>query len=200
MSEKKQTLRIVSPDASFVLPYIERELPGMQLVDDPDADYTVFITQDKTLLEQKPSGSVGLFCPAIVGTGMTGIAMTLAKAIAGGRLYHITGNEARVSTVHAVDVARAVKAVLGSEGDFTVTDGCDPTFHDLAEALAHRLDSRRIYTVKPRLARWIMSGALRELITTDHVENGEDFARKFDFKPVSVVEYLKTHIYDDDSL
>ena len=199
MSEKQLTLKIVTPESDFVLPYIERELPEAQIVDS-GAMYTVFITQDKALLSRKPEGSVGLFCPAIVGTGMTGLPMTLARAIARGRLYHITGKESRVSTVHAVDVARAVRSVLGAEGDFTITDGCDPTVHDLAEALAHRIDSRRIYTVKPRWARWIMSGELLELISHDRVEDGGEFAKKFDFRPVSVVEYLKTHDYDDESL
>lgn len=199
MSEEQLTLKIVTPDSEFLLPYIERELPEAKLVDS-GAIYTVFITQDKALLAQKPAGSVGLFCPAIVGTGMTGLPMTLARAIARGRLYHIAGNEARLSTVHAVDVARAVRAVLGSEGDFTVTDGCDPTFHDFAEALAHRIDSRRIYTVKPRWSRWIMSRDLLALISHDRLEDGHEFAAKFDFRPVSVVEYLKTHIYDDESL
>ena len=199
MSEKQLTVRIVTPDSEFVVPYIERELPEAQLVDS-EAMHTVFITQDKSLLQQKPEGSTGLFCPSIVGTGMTGLPMTLAKAIARGRLYHIAGNEARLSTVHAVDVARAVRAVLGTVGNFTVTDGCDPTIHDLAEALAHRINSRRIYTVKPRWARWIMSADLRDLISRDRVENGQEFAAKFDFRPVSVVEYLKTHNYDDESL
>lgn len=199
MSEEQFTLKIVTPDSEFVLPYIERELPEASIVDS-GAMHTVFITQDKALLSQKPEGSVGLFCPAIVGTGMTGLPMTLAAAIARGRLYHITGNEACLSTVHAVDVARAVRAVLGAEGNFTVTDGCNPTFHDLAEALAYRIDSRRIYTLKPRWARWVMSKDLRELITHDRVENGEEFAGKFNFRPVSVVEYLKTHNYDDESL
>ena len=45
MSDKPLKLRIVTPDSEFVLPYIERELPDVELVD-ADADITVFITQD----------------------------------------------------------------------------------------------------------------------------------------------------------
>ena len=200
MSDKPLKLRIVTPDSEFVLPYIERELPDVELVD-ADADITVFITQDINQLSHRPDETaVALHCPNIVGTGMSGKPMKMARAIASGNYYHIQGKEARLSTVHATDVAKAVALALHSPGVYTVTDLCDPTYDSLADALAHRIKDRRIYTLKGLWAKLLMSPSLRRMVSTDYTHDGSDFASRFDFKPVSVVEYLMTHVYDDESL
>lgn len=197
----KPTLRVIAAGCGFVMPYIIREMAAFEIVGDGEAaDFTVFITQDESRLSEKPSGAAGLYCPNIVGTGMTGKPMELAKAIARGRLYHIAGNGARISTVHATDVARAVALVYRCGGHHTVTDLADPTFEELAEALAVRLDSRRIYRLKRRWARFLMTRELIDMITTNDLANGSAFAAEFGFTPTPVTEYLRTHVYDDESL
>lgn len=200
MSDKSIKLRIVTPDSGFVLPYIERELPNVELVD-TEADVTVYITQDINLLSCRPDeASVALHCPNIVGTGMTGKPMQMARAIASGKYYHIQGKEACLSTIHATDVAKAVALAMNTPGVYTVTDLNDPTYDSLADALAHRIKDRRIYTLKGLWSKLLMPSSLRRMVASDDTYDGGEFALRFDFKPVSVVEYLMTHVYDDESL
>ncbi len=45
-----------------------------------------------------------------------------------------------------------------------------------------------------------MNGRLRRAITDDTTFDGSAFASDFNFKPNSVTEYLRTHVYDDESL
>ena len=197
----KPTLRVMADGCEFVLPYIVREMSDFEITGDcGPADFTVFITQDRERLIRKPEGAAGFYCPNIVGTGMNGKPMELARAIARGRLYHIADNEARISTVHATDVARAVALAFRTDTDHTVTDLADPTFGELAEAIAVRLDSRRIYRLKRRWARFLMTRELIGLITTDDLADGSAFASEFGFAPTPVTEYLTTHVYDDESL
>ena len=109
-------------------------------------------------------------------------------------------NEARLSTIHAVDVAQAVRLSLGSGVHLAVTDGAEPTFHDFAEALAWRINQKRILTLNSKWVNWIINPRLRRIITTDAVVDGHDFSAGFDFHPTPVTEYLCTHVYDDESL
>lgn len=197
----KPTLQVIANDCEFVLPYIAREMPDFELVGaDTRADHSVFITQDKSRLAEKPEGAAGFFCPNIVGTGMNGKPMELAKAIARGRLYHIAGNSARISTIHASDVARAVALAYKSSDNHTITDLADPTYEQLTEALATRIQSRRIYRLKGFWTRLLMTRELITLITTDDLADGSKFATLFDFVPTPVTKYLTTHVYDDESL
>lgn len=199
--EEKKKLKIIAPSHGFVLPYIARELPQYEIVSDGDADEcTVIISPDGTIPPEAPTDATVLLCPNIVGTGMTGLPMELAMKIADGTYFHIEGIEAHLSTIHASDVAKAVRLSLGKGGHHKVTDGSDPTYNDFAEALAFRLKNKRIMTLKPLLARFMMSKKLRELISTNRTVDGTAFAEAFDFHPIPVTEYLRTHVYDDESL
>ena len=193
----------LSPGREFVRPYIERELHGIDLLDAtagavgftvavlaPGEDVPTCLTGDVAVLE----------CPNVVGTGMSGLPMQIASAIAGGRFFHVKNADARISTIHAVDVAKAVKLVIGHPGRHVVTDGCDPTVSEFAEALAWRVNQRRIYTLKACCAKWLMDRCLFELCNTGMIADGRAFIEMFDFRPVAVTEYLRTHVYDDESL
>lgn len=198
---KEYTLYIYAPSREFVLPYIERELPEFKVEATNDINLCdVAILSPGETGKENEENRLTLICPNIVGTGMTGLPMEIARRIARGSFYHLGSNETRLSTVHASDVAKAVKAALGHKGTYTVTDGNNPTFHDFAEALAWRINHKRILTLNSKWVNWIISPALKKIITTDLTVDGSAFAEKFDFHPTPVTEYLQTHIYDEESL
>lgn len=199
--EEKKKLKIIAPDHGFILPYIIRELPEYEVVSDGDADEcTVIIAPDGTIPAHAPENATILLCPNVVGTGMTGLPMEIATRIAAGSYFHMEGVEARLSTIHASDVAKAVRLSMGKGGRYKVTDCSDPTYNEFAEALAFRLKNKRIMTLKPLLAKILIPKRLRAIISTDYTTDGSEFAELFDFHPVLVTEYLRTHIYDDESL
>ncbi len=148
--------------------------------------------------------------PAVVGTGMQGILRQLVTAIWRGNIYHIEGNDARRSVVHAVDVADAAVRCMGRDAVYNVTDGVDPSVDDLIEALAFRMGDKRVYKVTPKRAKRLtfMAGILpggikRNLLdftTTTLTFSSEKLRRDTGFEPHSVVDYLRTHNYDIDSL
>lgn len=201
--KKRKWLGVVAPGREFILPYIARQLPRYEVVSGNAADLRVEIREPGCGLSHGDAADVPtLVCPNIVGTGMTGFPMEMARRVANGTYYHIEGNEARMSTVHAVDVARAVEIIIGrAPAVYVLTDGANPTYDEFAEALAWRLNQKRILRLKPSWARWIMNRNLRRIITSDSVvPDGERFINEFDFKPNIVTEYLRTHVYDDESL
>lgn len=202
MSNSDPQINFVATGLGFLTPYICRELPGkdMEFSDLPMPEaHNIFITSDPEAVP--PTGIATILrCPNIIGTGMTGFPMELASAIAGGRYYHVPGSECRLSTVHATDIARAVAITLDAPGDYTVTDLSDPTYDALADALAHRINDRRIYTLKKAWARLVMPRSLWRRVNRNDLWNGREFADKFNFSPTPVTEYLTSHVYDDESL
>ena len=193
-------LKVFAPGREFVLPYIARELADREVVAvDSLSGCDVAVVNPGDSVPDGLSVPV-LVCPNIVGTGMAGLPMDFARRIARGSFYHLGGNEARLSTVHATDVAKAVRLSLGSSGTFVVTDGADPTYHDFAEALAWRINHKRILSLNSRWVKWLINPQLKKIITTDSVVDGSEFAARFNFRPVPVTEYLRNHVYDDESL
>lgn len=195
----------------FLLPYLNRELLREHPDDTPiPVIGGVRIFTDETAGNTDPAldsycSQNGLplaviRCPYIVGTGMKGLIMRIAAGINKGTFVHIAGNEARISVVHAVDVARAAAIAAGTQGTYTLTDTVDPSIHDLAQALAYRLSDKRIITIKPRWARLWYGAAYYNTLTTSHTASCT-FCEAFpSLLPVSVTEYLTTHVYDEKSL
>ena len=148
--------------------------------------------------------------PPVVGTGMQGILRQLVNAIWRGNVYHVEGNDARRSVVHAADVAEAAVRCAGCDATYNVTDGVDPTVDDLIEALAFRMGDKRVYTVTSKragrltfMAGILPGGMKRELLdytTTTLTFSSEKLRRELGFEPHSVVDYLRKHVYDIDSL
>ncbi len=198
----QETLHLIAPGLEFLLPYFEREFADMTVTTDDtaNADATVAVCMPGRPYPADTEKVAVLVCPNIVGTGMNGLPMEMVERIARMRHFHIQGNEARLSTIHAVDVARAARLALNTPGAHVVTDLVDPTFYDFAEALSYRLGHKRIFTLAPKWARWIMSRRWRDIITTNCIVDGQEFAQRFNFTPNSVTEYLRTHVYDDSSL
>lgn len=137
----------------------------------------------------------------ITGTGMDGFPMELARGIARGTLMHIAGNEARISVVHAVDVARLGHMLANCGEIVNLTDGTASTIDAMMEAIAHRLDDKRIYTIKPKWARLLYGKERFRRLTTTLTFSNAKAIRLTDNAPLTVVtDYLNTHIYDNESL
>lgn len=226
---------IYAPDSRFVLPYIERELPEAVLTDSAaDADLCVMLShvdvygrnegegidesavplnpvwreRERSFLAIAPDGMI-LRTADIVGTGMNGFPMELAKAIASGRFFHFPDNKAHRSVIHASDVARVIAAFVHGgipEGEriYNVTDLDNPTIHDIAEALAFRMNNKRISTLSTGPQQWMgrkwYGRKLYGLYTTTLTFSGERLRDAIHFEPVAVTRYLRTHVYDHDSL
>lgn len=87
------------------------------------------------------------------GRGMKGWAARMFAEVAGGRYIHVRGNDSRLSVVTALDVARVVAATVGMAGIFNVTDGREPCWLDLAEAMsANTGNPKRMITLPGKWA------------------------------------------------
>lgn len=150
-------------------------------------------------------------CAPVVCTGMHNPIRRLAADIYRGSYRHIADNDARTSVVHAVDVARAAVDIIGHEGIFNLTDGVDPSRHDLAEALSWRMGNKRIFTLPLSKARklarindWLpftrFDSEMLKRETTSLTFSSEKIHGILGWRPNSVTEYLRTHVYDENSL
>lgn len=149
--------------------------------------------------------------PAIVGTGMRGPLRRLVNNIYRGNYHHVDDETCRMSVVHATDIARVMREATGVKGVFNITDGVNPSRHDLVEALARRMNNKRVYTLRAKRARILAricdflpiipynSKVLAERYRTVTFDE-KRLCRAIDRRPVSVVDYLKTHEYDENSL
>ena len=150
--------------------------------------------------------------PLIVGTRMKGMVRSMVNGIYRGYYYHIQGNDARRSVVHASDVSAVVRKIAPVGGTYNVCDGVSPTVHDLAEALAYRMGDKRIYTISAKRAKLLarigdflgekspLNTKKLEHLTQTLTFNGDAITSVIDWTPNSVTEYLRTHNYDENSL
>lgn len=143
----------------------------------------------------------------IIGTGMSGWPRELAERIWKGSLMHFAGNEARVSVVHATDVAKAVAALCSSdttEGIFNITDGDNPTFRDFVDSLAFRMKDKHVSTLSTKgqllFGRFFYGKRLYRKFTTERTFDCSTLCRAIDYKPNAVTHYLRNHVYDESSL
>jgi nucleoside-diphosphate-sugar epimerase len=155
-----------------------------------------------TLCNKQGLTHIILRCPVVVGTGMNGLARTLVGAIARNRFYHVEGWDAhRLSVVHAVDIATATALTYGKTGVYNVTDGEDPDFDTLADALASRLNNKRVLKFKNIWwLRPLFNHKLDRTLRAARRYSCEALRNDFGFVPTSVTNYLLTHNYDENSL
>lgn len=151
------------------------------------------------------------FAP-IAGTGMTGRWRDTVNAIYRGIYCHVVGNTARASIIHALDAAEvAVRAAMHG-GHHYVSDNRNPTVDAIADALARRIDDKRIAVLKPRQARtlaWLTdlftlghAGARKRLErdTTDAVFTSTQILDDIDYQLRDTVGYLTSHTYTDEDI
>ena len=202
---KLPKLRLLTPGIDFIQPYIIDALSDIYEVitnDSAIADIVMAIVResDEGCVDRKVINTLLITPGTIIGTGMNGPGRALAEGIGRGCLYHIKGNEALMSVIHATALARAARMAAGTEGRFVVAEDEPVATDTLIEALATRMDGRRVYTLGPRWAAWLMSRELRALTTTDSVTTG-DFKQHFpDYEAGSACEYLTTHDYSNDTI
>jgi len=154
---------------------------------------------------------ISILRPAhIIGTGMDGIPRQIVNGIARGTYFHVQGNEARISVVHALDVARLTRIVAPVGGEYRFSDNCNPTVTELAEALSVRVNHKRIPTLSPKWAQiasrfggWlggVTTNLLATLTSDNTVSSPTDLSTLKGFEPRNVVDYLSTHKYDENDI
>ena len=147
---------------------------------------------------------ITLRLPAVVGTGMGDPVMKLAKNIARGTMFKIKENNPVWSVIHATDVARLARVImerdLNKDVDIVVP-GTQIQLHDLIDALAYRMGDKKIGTLKYKFARLFFRPALLNIMTQNKVVENPDFTTiAAEFKFTDPADYLKTHVYDENSL
>lgn len=90
------------------------------------------------------------------GDGVEGQMAGLFEEVRSGRYIHLRGNDARLSVICALDVARAAVALAGKPGVFNAADGHDPRLIEIAEAMSANLGARkRMWHLPPAWAKWL---------------------------------------------
>lgn len=177
---------------------------------DPASKWCGYEKQVRAYAEAKGTGAMIIRCADLVCTGMQDFPRHLAQAIWRGTFFHFPGNEARRSVCHAVDLGRIARAVAdgglpaGQMPVYNLSDGTDPTIHDLAEALAFRMREKRISNLSTGPQRWfarLLYGKEKYArYTTSRTFDAARLALDLAFTPTVVTDYLRTHTYDENSL
>lgn len=95
--------------------------------------------------------------PAIMfGNGVKGEMLRLFNDAVSGNYIHIRGNDARLSIVTALDVARGIRALYDHGGVYNAADGVNPRLIELAEAMSANAGAKKRMTHLPASwAEWI---------------------------------------------
>ena len=147
----------------------------------------------------------------VVGTGMGGVLMTMVRQLHRGTYIESNGEDGTVSVLHSSSVGPAIEAAAGTPGIFNLTDGSETTVGELADALSYRIGKNRHRPLKPKWAWTLARLADRLGISGQGVEMMEfktrsltfsagKFMSTFSFRPVKTTDYLKNHVYDENSL
>lgn len=151
-----------------------------------------------------------LRCADIVCTGMAGFPRRLAERIYRGTYAGISDNEAVRSVVHGTSLPDAARVALEKscnfcgedygESIFNVTDGTETEVNALADAIAWRMSQKRVFFIKPKWYRWIFGRRNMEEQTRSLTFSSEKLRGGGLYAPVRVIDYLKTHNYNENSL
>lgn len=141
-----------------------------------------------------------LRCAPIVCTGMQGFVRFMAECIYRGSYIGLSENKAVRSFVHGIDLPAAARATIGLNDVFNVTDGRETLLTDLADALAWRMSQKRIFSLKAKWYKLLFGKKKMNEVCRSLCFSIEKIKSTGKFNPTPVVEYLKTHIYDEQSL
>lgn len=196
----------ITPELEFVRPYIHRAM-GCRVeyeegMDGPVAAICITSAvgrQDSSAAVFKDAMHAAgvpvteLRCAHVVGTGMTGLPRRLAELLYRGRYMHIRDINPPVTVIHATEVAALAAENVGAERTLIAAESKDTPVQELAEGLNYRLGDKVLPTVSERKARWLYSGAVYQLLTVPNTVPGGTVE-------MSAVEYMRTHVYDENSL
>jgi len=154
--------------------------------------------------------------PAIMfGKGVGGDTLRLFNDALSGWYVHIRGNNARVSLVSALDVAKGIKMVYKEGGVYNAADGVNPRFIDMVEAMTANAGAMKRMTHLPaswaewvwRLGRWIpaIDSNLNHKVAGQRMKtltiNGERLAEHGGFNYFDTLEVIsrtsKDYPYED---
>ena len=95
--------------------------------------------------------------PALMfGTGIGGDMLRLFNRVVRGHYVHVRGNDAKVSAVTMLDVARTMSALAGMPGIFNVSDGRAHSWLELTETMTCNAGSQKRMTHLPeKWVKWI---------------------------------------------
>lgn len=185
---------------------------GEGLDESTPADGRLPLARQEVEFRQKAANATDKYlilrCANTIGTGMGGYGMKMARRIASGYFLHFPGNEARVSLIHAQAIAECTAALLekmnfAPGGVYNLTDGREHKVSDLADALARRINDKKIPTLSTRPQQWLGKLLLRSLwrdySRTITFSSGKA-AGELGLRPFDTLEYMRTHIYDENSL
>ena len=99
------------------------------------------------------------------GNRVKGDTLTLFNDALSGKYIHIRGNDAKVSLVCALDVARGIKKIYKDGGIYNASDGLPVRYIDMVEAMTANVGGKKRMTHLPanwaewlwRLGKWIPS-------------------------------------------
>ncbi|MDE7427579.1 MAG: hypothetical protein K2M79_07255 [Muribaculaceae bacterium] len=195
----------IAPELEFVRPYIQREMESWTLHEDgmghPQAAVCVtsavtsaaVASEFKAKMQAAGVPVTTLECAHVVGTGMTGLPRKIAELLYRGRYMHIRDINPAVTVIHATEVAALVARNIGRDITLIAAENKDTTVQELAEALNYRLGDKVLPMVSERKARWLYSGAVYQMLTESHTVQGGTVDK-------SAVKYMRTHVYDENSL
>lgn len=84
------------------------------------------------------------------GNGVHGEMKTLFNDVVNSRYIHVRGNDARLSLICAIDVAKAIVALHSIGGTYNLSDGVDATWIALAEAMSANSGAMKRQTFLPK--------------------------------------------------
>lgn len=215
--DNRHFLPVFAPGKQFLYKYFDREFDCRiteNPADDSDAKFGILVLGVDDSIEPSAQQFLDdciehgrftliLRVPYVLGTGMNDVPMRLARGVARGTQMLIKGNQAQMSVIHATDIAliaRLLVSILNQSAEFVISP--PPVYvNDLLEALAVRIKDKRIGSISPRWARILYGRELMNILTDSHVVQPSDISGIIpDFNYADPVNYLKTHIYDNESL
>lgn len=207
----KPQITILLDGHDYLKPYLERELAeagyGVEYSplsgrDGRDSNPSAAIAL-AGVGQSLPEGFTGLQFPAVVATGMQGTVRALAEDVARGNFFKIRDYEyPAIHVVHATDIARAVATIVrdGLSGQWSLHDGARPSLDALADALAQRMNGKRLFALPKTWARLLGVGRKWRNFSDSFTPTLPDFSAATGLTPTNVCHYLKSHIYDENSL
>lgn len=210
-------MAVFAPEREFLYKYFDRcfDMRVTEVPDEADKDTCAIVVtgvrdaeNPKVIDFMDGCARRGLTClhlrvPYVVGTGMGGLMMRMARGVSQGTVMRIKDNETEWSVIHATDVASAAKCFADKPSPHTdyVVSASPVKVNDLVTAFGVRMKNKHIGCLSRRWARLLSGKSLYKAMVTDQIVDTQQFATDYpDFVFANPVVYLETHNYGDDSL